>query len=260
MTQHGTKLLAVWLAALMIASVTVGTVALAGTVQASGNTVVNDDGPGDYTSIQDAVDDAKSGARIEVKAGTYEESIDIPSNKENLEIIGAGETETTIDVPESTDDYGMDVNAPGVTLKDFTLDGPNPKTGGGYGIKVRPNKGSSPPGSITIASVTVKDSGRSELDLINVNGGSISDVTLDGKGTSGVGLAITDSHGTENDPLTVSGIETRGNTWGGLPSSRTRSSVTNRSNTSRSPVTPQAIPPRRFISSLKRPPRTISLQ
>lgn len=51
--------------------------------------VVARDGSGQYTSIQDAIDDAKSGDTIRIKAGEYPEDVTIHS-KDGLRLIGEG--------------------------------------------------------------------------------------------------------------------------------------------------------------------------
>ena len=59
--------------------------------------------------------------------------------------------------------------------------------------------------------VTVEGSARSELDLNYVSDVTIDNVTLNGNGTGGVGLALT-----ECTNVSISNIATSGNTWGGV--------------------------------------------
>ena len=55
---------------------------------------VDDDGEGEYTKIQDAIDAATEGDEIRVWAGTYEENVVVDKT---LSLIGNGSEETTID-------------------------------------------------------------------------------------------------------------------------------------------------------------------
>jgi hypothetical protein len=57
--------------------------------------VVAPDGSGQYTSIQEAVDDAKSGDIIRIKAGEYQEDVTIHS-KDRLRLIGDGVEKVTV--------------------------------------------------------------------------------------------------------------------------------------------------------------------
>jgi parallel beta-helix repeat protein len=57
--------------------------------------VVARDGSGQYTSIQEAVDDAKSGDTIRIKAGEYQEDVTIHS-KDRLRLIGDGVDKVTV--------------------------------------------------------------------------------------------------------------------------------------------------------------------
>ena len=57
--------------------------------------VVARDGSGQYTSIQEAVDDAKSGDTIRIKAGEYQEDVTIHS-KDRLRLIGDGVDDVTV--------------------------------------------------------------------------------------------------------------------------------------------------------------------
>ncbi len=57
--------------------------------------IVDKDGSGDYTMIQDAIDNAKSGDTILVRPGTYKENISI-DHKSNLKIKGENKVNTKI--------------------------------------------------------------------------------------------------------------------------------------------------------------------
>lgn len=80
--------------------------------------------PGDYSTIQDAINAATGGETIIVAAGTYLENVVIPSDKDGLQLLGAG-SGVTIIAPTSgravelnpAADRPMD----GVRIKGFTL-------------------------------------------------------------------------------------------------------------------------------------------
>jgi len=55
------------------------------------------DVPGDYSTIQEAIDNAAEGDTIRVVAGMYEENVVIPPGKDNLQLIGDGSGVTSIE-------------------------------------------------------------------------------------------------------------------------------------------------------------------
>jgi pectin methylesterase-like acyl-CoA thioesterase len=65
------------------------------TINANGNTLyVGGSGPGNYTAIQDAIDDATEGDTVYVFSGTYKENIELDKR---LSLIGEDKTTTIID-------------------------------------------------------------------------------------------------------------------------------------------------------------------
>lgn len=84
---------------------------------------------------------------------------------------------------------------------------------GSYGIKIQPfGPDDGLPGNpTTVDSITVKRSYKTELDLSGVEGGTISNVTLAGQNTSGVGLALSNCK-----EVSLDNVETRDNDWGGI--------------------------------------------
>jgi filamentous hemagglutinin family protein len=183
----------------------------------SGNSnTVNVSGAG---RIQDGVDIVKSGGAVNVAAGTYVQPDTLEIGK-SLTLSGAGEGATLIDARGVTD-YGIQVTGDNVTLKNFTLYGPTADVRSSYGIKVSPANASSTTARLhdfSISNVTIRGSGRAELDLNGVVGAVIDHVTADGAPvgndtgiTEGAGIQITDSAN-----VTVSNSITRNNKWGGL--------------------------------------------
>jgi filamentous hemagglutinin family protein len=183
------------------------------TVSGSSNTV-NVSGA---ARIQDGVNISRSGGAVNVAAGTYAQPATLKINK-SLTLSGAGEGATIIDASGVTD-YGINVTADDVTLKDFTLYGPSANAAASYGIKVAPSGGMSARlHDFAVSKVTIRGSGRAELDLNGVDGALIDHVTADGApvgnaagSTQGAGIQLTDSAN-----VTVSNSTTRHNDWGGL--------------------------------------------
>lgn len=123
-----------------------------------------------------------------------------------LTLLGADRDTVTINTT-APGGYGIEVTADDVTLKGFTLVGPAGGAGN-YGIKAFRNDGL---GGLRIEDVTVTNYGRSEVDLNTVSGAFLVDVTADGNGTDGVGIALS---GVED--VVLQGVHTLDNDWGGL--------------------------------------------
>ena len=101
---------------LLLSCSAVYSVSFISTVAASKTWTVDDDGPADYHSIQQAIDNANSGDTISVRSGTYYEHLIVD---ESLSIIGEEESSTKID----GDGYGgvVTIVAGNVTMKGFTI-------------------------------------------------------------------------------------------------------------------------------------------
>jgi filamentous hemagglutinin family protein len=182
-------------------------------VSGSSNTV-NVSGAG---RIQDGVNIVKSGGAVNVAAGTYVQPDKLKISK-SLTLTGAGQGATIIDA-RGVNGYGMEVSADNVSLKDFTLYGPTANIESAYGIKVAPlgDGASVRLRDFSIRDVTIRGSGKAELDLHGVVGATVDGVTADGApvgggtDTRGAGIQITDSAN-----VTVRNSTTRNNQWGGL--------------------------------------------
>lgn len=170
------------------------------------------------STVQGGIDAVVSGGTVKVASGSYTQVSTLNVNKP-LTLLGAGETETTIDARSITARYGMLVTADDVTLRDFNLYGPSAFYASAYGIKVSPS--GAPDARLrnfTIMNVTSRGAGKAELDLNGVDGALIDHVTLNGApvgndagSTQGAGLQITDSAN-----VTLRYSTTLNNAWGGV--------------------------------------------
>ena len=161
--------------------------------------------PGDYGTIQAAINAATDGDIINVAAGTYVENLIIAKD---LTVQGAGVGVTIIDANASPG-RGIESEpanfAPGwdIVLEDFTLIGPTQTGGNGYGIKLA--------GDIATAIITdveVYGSAKSGVDLNGLASGTITN--LYSHDNLNRGLQLTDC-----DNITINGLTTSGNPWGG---------------------------------------------
>jgi pectin methylesterase-like acyl-CoA thioesterase len=74
--------------------------------------------PDNYTTIQEAIDNADPGDIVYVRAGTYNETIIIPSTKHNITLQGESKDNTTIDA-QGTDTV-IEISASWVKVTGFT--------------------------------------------------------------------------------------------------------------------------------------------
>lgn len=83
--------------------------------------IVDDDGPADFHTIQEAISAATSGDTISVKAGTYSENVEV--NKQ-LNIVGDGAEVTFIRAANSSK-HAMNITSSNVIVSGFNLSGSN---------------------------------------------------------------------------------------------------------------------------------------
>ena len=75
--------------------------------------------PDDYSTIQEAIDNANPGEVIFVKSGLYKENILV--NIENLTLIGENKTNTIIDGDKLSIKHAIEIISPNVTIRGFTI-------------------------------------------------------------------------------------------------------------------------------------------
>ncbi len=87
--------------------------------QPEADIIVDAEGDGDYEEIMEAIDEADDGDVIFVRAGTYEEEVEI--DKDDITLIGAGPSKTIID---ADGEYAaLSLSGDGCTIEGFTLTG-----------------------------------------------------------------------------------------------------------------------------------------
>jgi len=160
----------------------------------------------DFTTIQDAINAADdTGYKIFIKNGHYDLATTLNLTKK-LTIEGESQAGVVIDTG-GVSGYGITNNngVNDITLKNFTLFGPSADAESSYGIKATHTN------NLTVKDVTVKGSGRSEVDLNTVTTATLENVTADGNNTAGAGIAV--SHSSD---ITLRDITTQDNIWGGV--------------------------------------------
>ena len=127
--------------------------------------------PGDYPTIQEAIDAALPGDKVLVAAGTYEENITL---KNGAEIIGAGADVTTITAPSGNI---VTVGSAGLrtSIRGVTIDGQSSNDDGIYCSDSSP----------TISDVTIINTGDDGI-YCNNSSPTISDVTIINTVTDGI--------------------------------------------------------------------------
>ena len=161
----------------------------------------------EFDTIEAAIAAAGDGDTVRIAAGTYTLTNQLTIGDE-ITIIGAGEGSVTIKTAGTS--WGVLVEANNVSISDLTIDASATTT---YGLKVQPAN-PDPASSITgftLENATVQGAHRSEIDLNGVDNSTLRNVTADGMGTGGVGIALSDSTG-----ISLENITTTGNGWGSI--------------------------------------------
>jgi len=91
--------------------------------------IVDDYGPADFSTIQEAINAASSGDTIIVKAGTYTENVDV--NKDHLTIKSESGAEITIVQAANSSDHVFEITADYVNIRGFTVKGATGSWGAG---------------------------------------------------------------------------------------------------------------------------------
>jgi len=132
---------------MMILTLLLVLVLAAGSGNVEGRTItVDDSGGADYTSIQDAVENATGGDTVQVYPGIYQGPVTIDSA---IELAGSGSADTIIDGADAKEDV-VTITVNGVTVKGFTVRGVGSRKAG---ICVES-------GSNTLTNNSLPDSGR----------------------------------------------------------------------------------------------------
>jgi T1SS-143 domain-containing protein len=164
---------------------------------------------GTFTDLQIAVNAALDGYTVKIGEGTFATGNQPLVIDNEITIIGQSEADTIIQ--PGTTAWGIYVTADNVSIQNLKVDASSVTH---YGIKVNPADAGTPSANLTnflLENVTVQGAGRSEIDLNGVDNSTLRNVTADGQGTGGVGIALSDSTG-----ITLENIETTGNNWGSI--------------------------------------------
>jgi cytoskeletal protein CcmA (bactofilin family) len=186
------------------------------------NSNPSDANQGSYRSplatIQAGINAVVSGGVVNVLNGVYTVLSGTYINiTKSLRLIGQSESGVTIDARNAST-YGLRVSGPNsnVDLENFTLYGSS-----NYGLKAENTS------NLTLANITSRGAGKSEFDLNGILGGTLTNLTADGAPvsdagdsttTAGNGIGITDSQN-----VTLTGVVTKNNAWGGLALYQTNS-------------------------------------
>lgn len=164
-----------------------------------------------YRSVQAGINAVAPGGTVFVRDGDYTET----QLNVYKPLTLAGESEAGVVIQVTTVEYGVKLHADDVTLANLTiLAAPSGAAGNKhYGIKVSTLDDTSDDTitGLLIVDVTVRGFNRSEIDLLRVDGAVLRNVTADGTGKPGVGIGIAGSRN-----ITLVGVHTMGNDWGGV--------------------------------------------
>ena len=181
-----------------------------------------------FSTVQAGINGvSRTDGTVHVAAGTTNETGHmVVSGYSNLTIAGAGQGSTIINTNVACPGCGSASHTYGVlieashhtTLQDLTIIGPNAANSGGgatsgtsrqihgTGYGIHDDDGDRD----VFTNVTVRDSARSNFDFNGANGVTLTNVTATGAGY-GNGVNLTDTNN-----VTINGISTSGNAWGGI--------------------------------------------
>ncbi len=149
-----------------------------------------------YATIQAAINASVTGDVIVVAAGTYPETLNLGGK--GLTIQGAGSALTIINA-DGIAGYAIQGLGNSTTIQDLKLINPEH-----YGIKAEGVT------NLTLTNIIVEASAKTGIDLNGVTTATLTNITVTNT-VGGFGLMIMDS-----DNITVNGITTSGNLWGGV--------------------------------------------
>ncbi|TNE64751.1 MAG: filamentous hemagglutinin N-terminal domain-containing protein, partial [Alphaproteobacteria bacterium] len=157
--------------------------------------------------INTGLDVAATGGTVTLGDGTYDLGTRQLVIDRQVNLAGVAEAAVIIDASGVTSGgAGVIVYSDGVSLSNLTILGPSNT----YGLKLRPLVDDENL-TLSLSNITVSGSGRTEIDLLGVNGATLTNISALGNDTAGVGISITDSHN-----VTLEDITTSGNQWGGI--------------------------------------------
>ena len=156
-------------------------------------------------NIQTIVNSALVFDIIYINNGSYSQASTININK-SLSIIGETESGVIIDL-STVAGYGFNITTSNISLKNFTVL-PNPSTGT-YTIKTN-TVSTTPFENLVYDHITINGAKKTPFDVHGFNNVTLTNLTATNT-TAGVGIALSGCNG-----VTLTGITTSGNAWGGV--------------------------------------------
>jgi surface glycoprotein (TIGR04207 family) len=220
---------AVLFAAIMVVSmVAAGVGGFAGSAAADGHIItVDQNGDGDYTSIDSALDNADPDDRIEIENGTYSNSAGITIGTEGVTLTAADGADPTIEVAPSSvsGTAAVDIQATGVTVSNLTIeriaaDGRASDAGHAQGIIVS-RSGATIKDNDVVGDLSGSDSDTFDrfdgITVIDPDDGPTTDnIDISDNDVSGfdTGVVITTFYGGDVSDVTISNTDTTNNRIG----------------------------------------------
>jgi Right handed beta helix region len=143
------------------------------------------DVPGEYPTIQAAVNAARPGDLIRIAPGVYHEQVVVPAAKHDVVLRGIDRNRVVLDGERGKRYEGIVVHADGVAVENLTVRG-----FGSDGVLFAPSRDAQKPLNAWRASfVTVADNGLHGIDALDARGGTIDNVWASGHGAAGLRVA-----------------------------------------------------------------------
>lgn len=187
-------------------------------VAKSGNDSNDGSNASPFGTLRKALSAVADGGTIYLGAGKYSSTSQITISRPVTIVGQPTSTDEPIIDQSAYNAYGLIVTANDVHIRDLTIHGPAAATDHAYGVKVEVPVGSTTPVTgFRMTNVTVKGSGKSEIDLNTVDGAQLVNVVADGHAvvgnahSEGVGIAISGSRN-----ILLDNVTTMGNRWGGV--------------------------------------------
>ncbi|HZW38435.1 MAG TPA: T9SS type A sorting domain-containing protein [Ignavibacteriaceae bacterium] len=159
-----------------------------------------------YENLFTAINESVNGNTITLSNGTFKWNGTLRIDKG---ITLQGESRDGVILKPTGSSWGIQPDASGITLRNFTMD-LDPTTQLGYPIHASSEVASTIHSNLLFENLTIKNAKKSGLDLNGISNSVINNMNVQGT-TNGVGIALTDCQN-----ITLSNLTTSGNAWGGV--------------------------------------------